>query len=30
MRYSDYASQDVPDSWLQRDYLPHFAPAAER
>jgi outer membrane lipoprotein-sorting protein len=26
MRYSDYAWRDVPDSWLQRDYLPHFRP----
>jgi outer membrane lipoprotein-sorting protein len=26
MRYSDYAWHDVPDSWLQRDYLPHFKP----
>lgn len=24
MRYTDYTWQDVPDSWLQRDYLPHF------
>ena len=26
MRYSDYAWRDVPDSWLQRDYLPRFHP----
>jgi hypothetical protein len=26
MRYSDYAWRDVPESWLQRDYLPRFAP----
>ena len=26
MRYSDYAWRDVPDSWLQRDYLSHFKP----
>ena len=26
MRYSNYAWRDVPDSWLQRDYLPHFKP----
>lgn len=26
MRYSDYAWRDVPDSWLQRDYLPRFTP----
>jgi hypothetical protein len=24
MRYSDYAWQDIPESWLQRDYLPRF------
>ena len=24
MRYSDYAWRDVPDAWLQRDYLPRF------
>jgi outer membrane lipoprotein-sorting protein len=30
MQYSGYAWQDVPESWLQRDYLPHFAPAAAR
>ena len=26
MRYADYAWRDVPDGWLQRDYLPHFKP----
>lgn len=26
MRLSDYAKRDVPDSWLQRDYLPRFKP----
>ena len=26
MRYSDYAWRDVPDTWLQRDYLPRFKP----
>lgn len=26
MRYSDYAWRDIPDSWLQRDYLPRFHP----
>lgn len=26
MRFSDYAWRDVPDSWLQRAYLPRFAP----
>jgi outer membrane lipoprotein-sorting protein len=26
MRYSNYAWREVPDSWLQRDYLPHFKP----
>jgi outer membrane lipoprotein-sorting protein len=26
MRYSDYAWRDVPDSWLQRDYLSRFKP----
>ena len=24
MRFSDYAFRDVPESWLQRDYLPRF------
>ena len=26
MRYTDYAWRDIPDSWLQRDYLPRFQP----
>lgn len=26
MRYSDYAWRDVPETWLQRDYLPRFKP----
>jgi outer membrane lipoprotein-sorting protein len=26
MRYSDWAYRDVPDTWLQRDYLPRFKP----
>jgi outer membrane lipoprotein-sorting protein len=26
MRFSDYAWREVPDSWLQRDYLPRFKP----
>jgi outer membrane lipoprotein-sorting protein len=26
MRYSNYAWREVPDSWLQRDYLPRFKP----
>lgn len=26
MRYSDYAYREVPDAWLQRDYLPRFKP----
>ena len=26
MRYSDYTWRDVPDAWLQRDYLPRFKP----
>ena len=26
MRYADYAWRDVPDAWLQRDYLPRFKP----
>lgn len=24
MRYSDYALREIPDAWLQRDYLPRF------
>jgi hypothetical protein len=26
MRYADYAWRDIPESWLQRDYLPRFRP----
>lgn len=26
LRYSDYAWRDVPDAWLQRDFLPRFKP----
>jgi outer membrane lipoprotein-sorting protein len=26
MQYSDYAWRDIPDSWMQRDYLPRFKP----
>ncbi|WP_420475531.1 outer membrane lipoprotein-sorting protein [Noviherbaspirillum sp. ST9] len=26
MRYSDYAWRDIPETWLQRDYLPRFKP----
>ncbi|HJV83213.1 outer membrane lipoprotein-sorting protein [Noviherbaspirillum sp.] len=26
MRFSDYAKRDVPEAWLQRDYLPRFKP----
>ena len=26
MRYSSFAWRDIPDSWLQRDYLPRFRP----
>ena len=26
MRFDDYAWRDVPDLWLQRDYLPRFKP----
>jgi outer membrane lipoprotein-sorting protein len=26
MRYADYGWRDVPDSWLQREYLPRFKP----
>lgn len=26
MRYSDYAWREIPESWLQRDYLPRFKP----
>lgn len=28
MRYSDYAWRDIPEAWLQRDYLPRFRPDA--
>ena len=26
MRFSNYAWREVPDVWLQRDYLPRFKP----
>lgn len=26
MRFTDWAKHDVPDAWLQRDYLPRFKP----
>ncbi|HMO46549.1 MAG TPA: outer membrane lipoprotein-sorting protein [Rubrivivax sp.] len=26
LRYSGYAWRDIPDAWLQRDYLPRFKP----
>ncbi|EHR71961.1 hypothetical protein BurJ1DRAFT_3146 [Burkholderiales bacterium JOSHI_001] len=26
MRYSDYSHREVPDAWLQRDYLPRYKP----
>jgi outer membrane lipoprotein-sorting protein len=26
MRFSDWIKRDVPETWLQRDYLPHFKP----
>lgn len=26
MRYSDWAKREVPEAWLQRDYLPRFRP----
>ena len=26
MRFSDYVARNVPDTWLQRDYLPRFQP----
>jgi outer membrane lipoprotein-sorting protein len=29
MRYSDYLWRDIPDSWLQRDYLPRFRPVSQ-
>ena len=26
MRFSDYAARNIPDTWLQRDFLPRFQP----
>ena len=26
MRYSDWVKREVPETWLQRDYLPRFKP----
>jgi outer membrane lipoprotein-sorting protein len=26
LRYSNFAPKDIPEAWLQRDYLPHFVP----
>lgn len=26
MRFSDYAKREVPEAWMQRDYLPRFKP----
>lgn len=26
MRFSDYASRSIPDTWMQRDFLPRFQP----
>lgn len=26
MRFSDYAKREIPEAWLQRDYLPRFKP----
>ena len=26
MRFTDYAARTIPDTWLQRDYLPRFQP----
>lgn len=26
MRFTDYASRSIPDTWMQRDFLPHFQP----
>ncbi|WP_035054747.1 outer membrane lipoprotein-sorting protein [Andreprevotia chitinilytica] len=26
MRFADYGYRDIPDSWMQRDYLPRFKP----
>lgn len=30
MRFSDYVKRDVPEAWLQRDYLPRFKPESPR
>jgi hypothetical protein len=26
MRFSDYVARDIPETWMQRDYLPRFRP----
>lgn len=26
MRFTGYISRDIPETWMQRDYLPHFQP----
>ncbi|MHB1249451.1 MAG: outer membrane lipoprotein-sorting protein, partial [Polaromonas sp.] len=26
MRFSDYKARTIPDTWMQRDYLPRFQP----
>ena len=26
MRYTDWVQREVPEAWLQRDYLPRFKP----
>jgi len=26
MRYADFSAREIPESWLQRDYLPRFSP----
>ncbi len=26
MRFTDYAARNIPDTWMQRDYLPRFQP----
>lgn len=26
MRFSDYVARDIPETWMQRDYLPRFQP----